>query len=32
VVLEGPAEGIAPHVSDHHFFRKHGAKATYGQK
>ena len=32
VALEGPSEGIPLHVRDHHYFRKHGAKATYGQK
>lgn len=31
VLLDGPAEGLAKHVQDHHYFRKHGAKATYGQ-
>lgn len=29
--LGAPAEGLAKHVQDHHYFRKHGAKATYGQ-
>lgn len=31
-VLEGPSQGIPKHVRDHHYFRKHGAEATYGQK
>ena len=32
VVLQGPAKGIAAHLRDHHYQRKHGAHATYGQK
>lgn len=31
VTLGAPAKGIATYVQDHHYFRKHGAKATYGQ-
>lgn len=31
ITLGAPAEGLAKHVQDHHYFRKHGAKATYGQ-
>lgn len=31
VVLGAPSEGLAKHVQDHHYFRKHGANATYGQ-
>ena len=32
VALDGPAEGIAAHLRDFHYDRKHGARATYGQK
>ncbi len=32
VVLGGPAEGLAAYVGEHHYQRKHGPKATYGQK
>ena len=32
VALDGPAAGLALHVSEHHYQRKHGPKATYGQK
>jgi L-ribulose-5-phosphate 4-epimerase len=32
-VLLGAAEaGIPAHVSEHHYLRKHGPKATYGQR
>lgn len=32
-VLLGASEtGIPPYVSEHHYLRKHGPKATYGQK
>jgi L-ribulose-5-phosphate 4-epimerase len=32
-VLLGAAEtGISKHVSEHHYLRKHGPKATYGQR
>jgi L-ribulose-5-phosphate 4-epimerase len=31
-ILLGAAEsGIPPHVAEHHYLRKHGEKATYGQ-
>ena len=32
VALDGPEAGLAFHVSEHHYQRKHGPKATYGQK
>lgn len=32
VLLGAPESGIPPHVSDHHYLRKHGPKATYGQR
>jgi L-ribulose-5-phosphate 4-epimerase len=32
VVLEGPTAGLAKYVGEHHYQRKHGPKATYGQK
>jgi len=32
VMLEGPAAGLATWVGEHHYQRKHGPKATYGQK
>ncbi len=32
IVLDGPAEGIAAHLRDFHYERKHGAQATYGQR
>jgi len=32
VVLEASEEGIPSYVSEHHYLRKHGPKATYGQK
>lgn len=32
VVLSGSASPIPTHVSEHHYLRKHGPKATYGQK
>jgi L-ribulose-5-phosphate 4-epimerase len=31
VVLNGSAASIPSHVSEHHYLRKHGPKATYGQ-
>lgn len=31
-VLGSPEGGLAQHVSNHHYMRKHGPKATYGQK
>ena len=30
-VLGSPANGLPAHVADHHYHRKHGPKATYGQ-
>ena len=30
--LGAPEGGLAKHVSNHHYMRKHGPKATYGQK
>ena len=32
VVLNAPPEGLASYVSEHHYQRKHGPKATYGQR
>lgn len=32
VVLNGSAGSIPGHVSEHHYLRKHGPKATYGQR
>ena len=32
VTLNGSAGPIPTHVSEHHYLRKHGPKATYGQK
>jgi len=32
VVLDGPVSGLATYVGEHHYQRKHGPKATYGQK
>jgi L-ribulose-5-phosphate 4-epimerase len=32
VLLNGSACPIPTHVSEHHYLRKHGPKATYGQK
>ncbi len=32
VLLGAPEAGIAKHVSEHHYLRKHGPKATYGQR
>ncbi|MDE3162585.1 MAG: L-ribulose-5-phosphate 4-epimerase AraD, partial [Acidobacteriota bacterium] len=32
VLLNPAVEGIPAHVSEHHYQRKHGPKATYGQK
>ena len=31
-LLGAPGSGIPAHVSEHHYLRKHGPKATYGQK
>jgi L-ribulose-5-phosphate 4-epimerase len=31
VLLGAPEDGIPVHVSEHHYQRKHGPKATYGQ-
>ena len=31
-LLGAPESGIPPYVSEHHYMRKHGPKATYGQK
>jgi len=32
VALDGPKAGLARHIAEHHYQRKHGPKATYGQK
>jgi len=32
VLLNASAGAIPPHVSEYHYLRKHGPKATYGQK
>jgi L-ribulose-5-phosphate 4-epimerase len=32
VLLEASETGISGHVSEHHYLRKHGPKATYGQR
>jgi len=32
VLLGAPEGGISSHVLEHHYFRKHGPKATYGQR
>ena len=32
VTLGAPDAGLASHVAEHHYQRKHGPKATYGQK
>ncbi len=32
VLLGAPEAGIPDHVSEHHYQRKHGLKATYGQR
>src|SRR5580698_8675007 len=32
VLLGAPEAGIAGHVSEYHYLRKHGPKATYGQR
>jgi L-ribulose-5-phosphate 4-epimerase len=32
VVLGAPADGLAKYVAQHHYQRKHGPKATYGQR
>ena len=32
VTLGAPADGLAAYVAEHHYQRKHGPKATYGQK
>jgi ribulose-5-phosphate 4-epimerase/fuculose-1-phosphate aldolase len=31
-VLGAPASGIPSYVMDHHYQRKHGPNASYGQK
>jgi len=31
VLLGAPEAGIPSHVAEHHYLRKHGSKATYGQ-
>jgi L-ribulose-5-phosphate 4-epimerase len=31
VLLNSAAEGLPAHVGEHHYLRKHGPKATYGQ-
>ena len=32
VLLGAPESGLAAYVGEHHYLRKHGPKATYGQK
>ena len=32
ILLGAPESGIPPHVSEYHYQRKHGPKATYGQR
>jgi L-ribulose-5-phosphate 4-epimerase len=32
VLLGAPEAGIPPYVKEHHYLRKHGPKATYGQR
>jgi L-ribulose-5-phosphate 4-epimerase len=32
VLLGAPQDGLANHVAEHHYQRKHGPKATYGQR
>ncbi len=32
ILLGAPESGIPPYVSEHHYQRKHGPKATYGQR
>ncbi|MGB0066210.1 MAG: L-ribulose-5-phosphate 4-epimerase AraD [Terracidiphilus sp.] len=32
VLLGAPETGIPPYVKEHHYLRKHGPKATYGQR
>jgi L-ribulose-5-phosphate 4-epimerase len=32
VLLGAPDSGIPVYVSEHHYLRKHGPKATYGQR
>ena len=32
VLLGAPEAGIPLYVSEHHYLRKHGPKATYGQR
>jgi L-ribulose-5-phosphate 4-epimerase len=32
VLLEAPKAGLALHVGEYHYLRKHGPKATYGQR
>ena len=31
ILFEAPESGIPAYVSEHHYLRKHGSKATYGQ-
>jgi len=31
-LLGAPNGGLPPHVRDHHYLRKHGPRATYGQR
>src|SRR5947209_11914095 len=32
VLLEAPESGLPPYVGEHHYMRKHGPRATYGQR
>jgi len=32
ILLGAPESGLPAHVGEHHYMRKHGPKATYGQK
>jgi len=32
VLLGAPASGLPDYVGEHHYMRKHGPKATYGQR
>ena len=32
VLLNSAARSVPAHVSEHHYLRKHGPKATYGQR
>jgi L-ribulose-5-phosphate 4-epimerase len=31
VLLGAPEAGLPAHVGEHHYLRKHGPRATYGQ-